>query len=230
MTCPLDDIGNDDAERWVAQMREQLKATFKMDDAQLNEAMMKAAKKLVPAGSAGAARASVFGDVSACRASKTAKIANAVHMALMAVAIVTLGILVFKKGRGRWPYYVLQSVGVLGTLLTVFTMRHILSLGAKLSWYGSGTNARALLILTAVVTVATSLLHGVKDLSRPWVVVPVLVMLAGATLAKMVFLGRALADDNKTSNLAIAMVAAVDRMLPARRLGEGRRMLGKLAE
>lgn len=227
--CPLDDLQAEDAERVALLARERLKAALRMNDEELNKAFMDAARSVLPQKGSTSASNKPLGDPSKCRAAKVRTIVNALHMAIMAIVLVTLGYLVYRRGRARWPYWVLQGLSALGSILTVVSLWHVLRLSAKMAWYGSGIDARALLILTGVVAVLTSTLSGIKDFEKSWMVVPVLVLLAAAIISKMVFLGRTLSRPNDSTNLFIALVSAIDRMLPAKRFRQARRAMDQLS-
>lgn len=217
--CKLDSYGEYDGSVFLASLRALLKSNFGASDNDIDAMVAEAGGRAGSFLESVGARA--FGDVSQCAAVRTNRVVTIVQLVVMGLTVpVMMAAMVPPRGVPMsWP--AMWALSTVGLGLTAFQLRHTLSLAAKVVWNSSGPATRAMLVLSAVTAALGSVLGYLRD-AAPWpAVVIALAALAGATVAKMVFVGRQVA--NPEASYALALVSALDRIITNERLSSARK-------
>lgn len=91
-----------------------------------------------------------LGDVSGCASVRENRTMSMMHIVVHAGIIASVVALVATRSSGPGTWMVLDTLGLLSTMLAAFHLRHAISLAAKLAWHGFGPRTRALVALSLV--------------------------------------------------------------------------------
>lgn len=216
--CPLDELGEADVDRIVANARAAAKLRFGLTDTDIDHIVV---STIGDATHPGAATTRAFGDLRYCKDVRRNQVASGVYAGVMSVhLVITLTMLygmVF--GRALSPYLgtFSWSAIIAATAVTAYQLRNQLQLLGKLVWYGTGPSTRATLVLTAVSLTTMILRTFVKNR------VGVIALVAVVGMLSSVRLYLATQSTLEPESLYIAAgAAALNRMLTVRKISEAR--------
>lgn len=209
--CRLDDLSEEDFDRGVEQARAMLKSALGLSDDQLASAGRSArayVQSRVPAGA-----------LADCQSVKTNAYLTYANLGLQSVLLLVLLAMVRTKSKGVYRAWAL--LGLCSTLLVAVQMRSSLSLAGKVLWYGSGTETKGLLVVTALYVFfayAFQFSGDVQSALATWLIGAMIVI----GLARIVFMARAARTPDASY---IAVVAALDRMISSRKIEAARQFM-----
>lgn len=158
------------------------------------------------------AQASTLGagvqDCAAVRLNRALTVVEALVAALTVAAAVAI-----LRGGGRAAWASLHALGTLSTLLLLVKLRHALSLGAKVAWYGLPAGAKALAAVTLASLVARASLDSLRDVLPPSALNVVVGFAVVAMLAKLGVLLRSVVSPPVATALFTAVTSAADRVV-----------------
>lgn len=218
--CTLDAYREEDVDRVLASVRRSMKQNLGVTDADIDDAL---ARVLGGAGRGASATGRVFGDVTKCRAVRANRVAAMAGIGVLGGIAAATVFLLLSGGQSQATYFVLQLLNVVGTGITLFQLRHVLSLTGKIMWHGSDANTRALLALTAVGTALGVALYYTRSATAA--AVPLLAGLAGVTAAKLYFTVRSVQQPSGMHLLAA--VSALDRLLSNKKIVAVKRLAAR---
>lgn len=203
--CLMDDI----TEERFDEALHRLKVAFGLTDKDINAALY------------GDKGSPMFGNMSDCKAVKIHRVLAAIAIGIQAMLLITVLWLLKDGGDSDTTVMVFHGFMFLTALMTIIELRDSLHLSLKVLWYGSGTNTRASLILSAILMVCMFAFRFAQEYMVPFVVL--LAFIALVIIAKIVFSARLLA--NPEANYVIASSSALNRVISARKLSKLRQGL-----
>lgn len=205
---------------FVASVREGIKTNFEMTDAEL-DAMLSQAGRSAGAGVAWASDRAL-GDLSQCRSVKANRIASFGNLGVSTAAAVVIILAIVRGGDAPHLYGLLQVLGYAGVAISLYQLRHTLSLLFKITWYGSGPNTRRMLVLAVLGAVISAGIARYKDLGEAQILVPLLGTLLLITVGRVYVLARGL--QTPEAAYLVALTSTADRIMTRDKIAAARRL------
>lgn len=149
-----------------------------------------------------------LGDVSGCRSVRENRAMSGVHIVVHAGIIVCIvGLLAAGRAKAASTWVILETLGLLSTLLVAYKLRHALSLAAKLAWHGFGARTKALVALGAVGFLAPYIVGRFRQ-ELPGGLVTALLLAMALTSAGTIAMLASTIRDTETSYFTAVMSTA----------------------
>lgn len=206
--CKLDmyaKLGGDTDDKDV---REYIKATFGIGDAQIDSAAIYARAYARNA----FRKVADDTDLTQCRAVKVDRALGILQIVVAGVTVASLLYMLWSRG-SDWSYLGFGALSWAGMAVLLLQLRHVISLGWKLTWFGFGGNTRAQVVLSVLTTV---LGIGVTRLGSMQASRGLVLLLIAAIGAKMYFMYNAVAHPE--APYIHAGLAFLDRIITAKRM------------
>ena len=209
MECKLDGYSGGDSD-----VRQTLQKQLGMTTEQMDRVLGDIKRQWRLRG-AGMARR-VTGDLTQCSATKTNKLLVGLHMGVLTVLMIVLVVMAVTGGKVNWHYTALQVLALAGLVIAAARVRHSINLAAKVTWHGTNTDVRRMVVLGMVTAAVNWVLFVARGRARARFLVPVLLLLIGLTAYKVYTLTATFTDPGAGTSFAV--MAALDRVLTSKRI------------
>lgn len=216
--CTLDTLDEADFDRFIQTTRNVMRVKFGMTETDVDRI---ATSVLSDISDPSAATTRTFGDLRYCRDVRRNQVASGLYAGAMGLNLVVTIILVYSMINDRITSPVLHTIlwgsTIGGLALTVYQLRNVILLLAKVAWYGMGPSTQAMLVLTAT-SLAVMIARGFAQSPTALIV---LMSLGGLLTSSRIYFSAKTAVHPESMYMSAGM-AALNRVLTGRKISQAR--------